>query len=513
MAGRNLLSTFICLLILALLAVVCVHAATDVPADDSAIADAICPIVYPMDETPREDGYHYIFYGNAFFINKEGYLITAAHVLSAFRNGGGQPYVLVNRPHAPAVLQKADLVAVDWGHDVAVLRANPNPFRGDFKVAFLPLRTKGPVAGNGVLALALRPIKVQDPHTFQAPVHDHFAAQVVDYQFTQEEKGAGKTELLLFDHEVLRGQSGAPVLTSDTQEVVGIVDGRWLRPRVMGIAAILSAAKTSAATPAAKTNDTAGETKTKPATAATATSPGAPSVGAAVRIHYAIALLQAHHIAWHASSQEPATSETQEQESEANEKDLPVPVPISVVPAPYPPQTLFGGEVILDTMVDSSGKPADAKVIQGDSPFLDEAQPAIQTWSFHPARIEGKAIDERIAIVFEFAEPFLPSPKRRTHEHPEPPDEDDRAPLPVYTIEPEYPVNSVAEGSVVVMGIVDEQGQLTSTTVIRDEASLTGATLSAMKQWRFVPGRQAGKDTESAVIVVAAFRRPALAAR
>lgn len=478
--ARNFVWALIGLLFAVLLSLLCVHAATDTPADDAGVSNAICPIVYPVDETPGEHGYQYIFYGNAFFINKQGYLVTAAHVLSAFRNGGGQPYILVSRPHGPALLQKADLIAADWEHDVAVLRATPNPFQGDYKVAFLPLRAKSPAVGDAIGAVALRPPKVQDAHTFQAPIHDRFAGQIVDYQFTQEERGAGDTELLLFNHEVLRGQSGAPVLSSETQEVVGIVDGRWLRPSAVQVAA------TTPATPEQK----------------------ASTLGAAVRIHYAIALLQQHGIAWQASSPEPAANENPE--NEESEKDVSVPLPVSVVPAPYPPQSLFGGEVILDASIDSDGKLTDAKVIHGDSPFLDKAQSAVQTWSFRPARVEEGAVEERIAIAFEFAEPYLPSPKRRTHSYSEPPETDDRAPVPICTVEPEYPANGVAEGSVVVLGVVDADGQLSSTKVIREEGPLTSATIKAMREWRFVPGRKAGKNIASAVVVVAAFRRPAL---
>jgi TonB family protein len=527
-AAKNFVWAVICLVLAVLLSALFMRAATDSSPDDSAISDAICPIVYPVDETPRDDGYHYIFYGNAFFINKQGYLITAAHVLSAFRNGGGQPYILVGRTHAPAVLQKADLIAADWGHDVAVLRANPNPFDADYKVAFLPLQTRSLVAGTGVVAMALRPVKVQDPHTYQAPVHDRFAGQIVDYQFTQEEKGAGDTELLLFDHEVLRGQSGGPVLAGDTREVVGIVDGRWLRPRAVGLAAILAAekgkltqpsGKTDASTTPATTPSASATTPSTPAAASTASRASAEShLGAAVRIHYAVALLREHHIAWQPASQQPTaqqhtTTPNEAQENTEPQSHISIPVPISVVPAPYPPQSLFGGEVILDAQVDTNGKLTDANVIHGDPPFLDKAQAAVQTWSFRPAQLEGQPVGQRIAVAFEFAEPFLPSPKRRTHEYPEPPDTDDRAPLPVYTVEPEYPVNGVAEGSVVVLGIVDEKGQLTSTEVIRDQGSLTGAALSALEQWRFAPARKAGKNVESVVMVVAAFRRPALAAR
>jgi S1-C subfamily serine protease len=114
-------------------------AAPGTPADDAALASALCPIVYPVDPSPTAKGLQYIFFGNAFFINKQGYLLTAAHVLSAFRNGGGQPHILVDRPMAPPQMLPAELVAVDWEHDVAVLRATPNPFEGKYSVSFLPL--------------------------------------------------------------------------------------------------------------------------------------------------------------------------------------------------------------------------------------------------------------------------------------------------------------------------------------------------------------------------------------
>lgn len=469
-----------------LLCVTSGQARPDSAAGDVEFADAICPIVYPVDETPSDQGYQYIFYGNAFFINKDGYLITAAHVLSAFRYGQGQPYILLSRPLAPPVLHKAKLVAVDWKHDVAVLQATPNPFQGKFKVASLPLTATALAPGNPVIAVALRPFKVQDAHTYQAPVHDRFAGQVVDFQFTQEEKGAPDTELLLFDHDVIRGQSGAPVISGNTHEVVGIVDGRWLR-------------RPGAAQLAAN------------AAAAASAKPVAPSLGAAVRAHYAIALLQQHGISWQEAPSVPEAEAKPVEPAKPEEEDVSVPSPVSVVPAPYPPQALFGGEVVLEGVVDAEGTLTDVNVVQGDPPFVTKAQDAVETWSFRPSRIEGKAVAARIAVVFDFAEPYLPSPKKPTHTYPEPPDAENRAPLPVSTIEPQYPVNTLDEGTVVATGVVDAEGHLVSTRVIRGSGPLAAATTEAMQQWRFVPGKRGGQAVESAIVVVAAFRRPALA--
>jgi len=56
--------------------------------DVNGLVAAVCPVVYQLDESPGNRGYHYVFYGNAFFINRDGYLLTAAHVLSEFHNGG-----------------------------------------------------------------------------------------------------------------------------------------------------------------------------------------------------------------------------------------------------------------------------------------------------------------------------------------------------------------------------------------------------------------------------------------
>jgi len=125
----NLLANSI---VAALLAIACIpalptmHAATGEasPADaapDAALSSAIFPIVYPVDQSPSDRGYHYLFYGNGFFINEQGYLITAAHVLSQLH--GGQPSILLNDSSGQPRFVRLELVLVDRSHDVALLRA------------------------------------------------------------------------------------------------------------------------------------------------------------------------------------------------------------------------------------------------------------------------------------------------------------------------------------------------------------------------------------------------------
>src|SRR5262249_28735957 len=97
-------------------AVFALLAITAAAAPDRHPISAVCPIVYQLDQTPGSRGYHYVFYGNAFFINEDGYLLTVAHVLDNFRDGG-QPYVLVRRPNSPPRLLKVAVIATDAAHD------------------------------------------------------------------------------------------------------------------------------------------------------------------------------------------------------------------------------------------------------------------------------------------------------------------------------------------------------------------------------------------------------------
>lgn len=446
------------------------------PPDEASLAAATCPIVYPLDQYPSEKGYHYLFYGNAFFVNEDGYLITAAHLVQAFRDGG-QPHVLVELPEGQRRLLKAELVAADWEHDVAVLRATPNPFLGGYRVAFLPLATDRLAQGKPVLSVSLRPSSLEDAYTFDTPLEERSRGEILTYQYTRGENGR-EIELLLYSQEVIPGQSGSPVVSAESGEAVGFIEGRWLHPTAIPF--VTTAERVD------------------------------PSPGAAVGIHYAISLLQQRGIPWHATLV-PAESK---ENPEENAKGFSPPTPLSLVAAPYPPQALFGGEILFDAKVNAKGRLTDVKVVQGQSPFLEEVLGAVQTWTFLPARVDGRAVEARIGIVFEFPQPFLPKITARVHEYKETgTDSKDRGVLPTYTLEPDYPPNSIGEGSVILHEIVDRDGRVTSMHVLRDLPSLTVPTVSAVRQWRFTPGRREGEAVESGVIVVMTFRRPALASQ
>ena len=250
------------------IAVVVLAAAPADPGADASLTAAICPIVYRLDESPSSRGYHYTFFGNAFFINEQGYLLTVAHVLETFRDGG-QPSILVTRPNSPPQLLPVTVVASDTQHEVAVLRAAPNPFSAHYRVAFLSLAPDPAAPGQSVLALSLHPSRLEHAQSFQSTVEDRSPGQVVSYESTQLEKSAPPADVFLLSHPVKKGQSGSPVLASDSLAVVGLIEGRWLRSSILPLA---RADSLSDAHP-----------------------------GAAIPIRYAVALLQQNGISWHAA--------------------------------------------------------------------------------------------------------------------------------------------------------------------------------------------------------------------
>jgi TonB family protein len=452
------------------------------PLDDRALAAALCPIVYQVDRSPSPRGYHYLFYGNGFFINQGGYVITAAHVLSQLH--GGQPYLLLRSRAAPPRFVQAAVVALDRDHDIALLLASPNPFHGNYTVAFLPLTRESPVFGETVLAADLRPFKPRDSYTLEPALEERSSGKVLDFEFSQLEKGRPDTELFLFSHSVEPGQSGAPVISLASQQVVGLIEGQWLRDN-------------DAALAAPKQHLAQGY----PATSASAEV--APLPGAVIPIHYAIALLRQKAIAWHTASEDARGSEQDETEQASP------PAPLSLIPPPYPAQSLFGGEVALDALVGPTGALSDVRVVRGEQPFLEKALAAVRTWTFFPARSAGHTVEARIAVVFQFSQPHAPKRSATVRQNDAPPVAPlDSAALPLATVEPEYPDASSAAGSIILYGLIDLDGHLGSLKVVRGLEPLTPAALAAVGQWHFAPAKKAGAAIDSTAVIVVTFRRP-----
>jgi len=453
------------------------------PLDDRAIGAALCPIVYQVDrDVPSPRGYHYLFYGNGFFIDKSGYLLTDAHVLDQLH--GGQPYLLLRKPGAAPYFVQANVVALSREHDVAILRAMPNPFDDNPALSFLPLARTSPNPGERLVAAALRPFAPRDAYSLDGLLEERPSGDVLHFEFSRLGSGPAETELFLFNHAIHPGQSGAPVISLESRAAVGLVEGEWLREDSIGSEAPRQhSANVEAAPP--ENSDVA------------------PIPGAAIPIHYALALLQQKNLEWHSAPQTPQDTENGARENEASA----LPSPLSLIAAPYP-QSLFGGEVMLDAVLGRNGTLSDIRVVRGADPFLRATLDAVRTWTFFPARASGQPVDARIAIAFEFVEPYIPPREATVHRYAEDsrPSRQDGAAFALTTVEPQYPSGKDAEGSVILYEEIDREGQTASVQTVAGAEPLTSAVMQTAKEWQFVPAIQRGTAVESAAVLVVSFR-------
>jgi outer membrane biosynthesis protein TonB len=69
-----------------------------------------------------------------------------------------------------------------------------------------------------------------------------------------------------------------------------------------------------------------------------------------------------------------------------------------------------------------------------------------------------------------------------------------------------YPIQSIADGVVVVDVSLDHKGAITGTSVVRDIPSLTSAATSSIQSWKFSPASILGKPVPSIMRVAVVFR-------
>jgi outer membrane biosynthesis protein TonB len=69
-----------------------------------------------------------------------------------------------------------------------------------------------------------------------------------------------------------------------------------------------------------------------------------------------------------------------------------------------------------------------------------------------------------------------------------------------------FPIQSIADGVVVLDASLDDKGAITGITVVRDVPSLTSPAISAIRTWKFSPATRPGKPEPSTMRVAVVFR-------
>jgi outer membrane biosynthesis protein TonB len=177
----------------------------------------------------------------------------------------------------------------------------------------------------------------------------------------------------------------------------------------------------------------------------------------------------------------------------------------------YPPNTLAAGMVTLCVSLSAAGKVTDVQALRDIPGLTLPAQNAVKNWVFAAARLNEQAqastISVNVVYVPSNLEPgglsLVPRSNNCECEEPEP----FVAPEVLAAAYPEYPANSVAEGTVVLSLTISKKGHVDHVVPIQPIASLTEPCIAAVNKWSFQLAALNGFPIGSNTIVAFVFQR------
>jgi TonB family protein len=215
-------------------------------------------------------------------------------------------------------------------------------------------------------------------------------------------------------------------------------------------------------------------------------------------------------LAWTAPAGASAAPQASSAAQEQPEKFRP-PQAVSVVNAQYPMQTNTGDIVVLDVSLDSQGAVEAVRPLRGVPPLTSAAASALHGWKFRPALEDGSPTASILTAVFVFRPPvsiWEPAPFRPVLHIAQ---QAGYVPPGILSaVWAQYPVRSVASGSVVVEVAVDAAGKVAGVQVLRPIEGFTPLAVKAARQWRFRPATLDGNPVPSKVAIAFVFANPVL---
>lgn len=174
---------------------------------------------------------------------------------------------------------------------------------------------------------------------------------------------------------------------------------------------------------------------------------------------------------------------------------------LSIAPVPREIKaTVETGVVVVSGQIGTDGRLDSVQLSQGPAVFVQPSLDVVRQWEFERAD-SGKTPLPITAVFLYRAQTDLPDRADRiTLASPEL-GEIAGSPRPVTIVNPEYPLDSVAEGTVTLQLAVDNAGRVVDVDLVNNIPTLTQAAIDAALQWKFVP--KAG-----IAVAVINFRRP-----
>jgi TonB family protein len=177
------------------------------------------------------------------------------------------------------------------------------------------------------------------------------------------------------------------------------------------------------------------------------------------------------------------------------------------------------GTVVVDAVVDVTGKVSETEVVSGPEILRQSAVDAVRSWKYQPGRLDGRPVAVHTKVNIEFRASGQDAVTGGTVTVPP---VSSAAPASVTVTgarleAPEliaspsaiYPATARAnhvEGVVVMDALVDATGKVTQVKAISGPAPLQQAAVDALRSWKYQPARQDGQPVAQHTQVSISFR-------
>jgi TonB family protein len=181
----------------------------------------------------------------------------------------------------------------------------------------------------------------------------------------------------------------------------------------------------------------------------------------------------------------PATAWPQaaEEEPRVAGSEIPAPKRTKFVSPQYPADAQargLRGIVILELVIDTTGKVASATVTRSVPPFDEAALLAARQWEYEVTRVAGKPVPVRLSVPITFT---MPVPRVSRQEG---------IPEIIQGVNPAFPSGRDSREAVVAELTVESSGQVVEIEVQSGETAFADALMDALRTWRFAPATDSG---------------------
>lgn len=178
---------------------------------------------------------------------------------------------------------------------------------------------------------------------------------------------------------------------------------------------------------------------------------------------------------------------------------------VSTAETLYPAGSTASGTVILEVMVEETGKVGLVQVVRGVPQLTEAAERSVRQWKFEPARLDGQRVAAPVLAAFSFnlSLPSSSGPDRFQTKRKEPlPYEPIRI---ISTAPANNPSADVAFGYVTLQVVVDATGAARAVKVMDGIPVLAAEAERSVREWKFRPAQFAGAPLATPMVASFVF--------